>query len=362
MEQTANAAAPPTAQITAMRVCLRCSDFDASLRFYTEVLGMRVAMIMPADAPTVAWLEGAGLNLVLEQGAQTDGSPLRLVVQTAEDKALSGTTLRAPEGTEVVFQSALADLRIPAAVPALLISRSSDLVNWSIGRAGMHYRELIPGRWGGRYVGSQIRIEQGGPVPDYVHYHHVRFQMIYCRRGWARLVYEDQGEAFLFSAGDCVLQPPQIRHRVLEASAGLEVVELGCPAVHPTFGDGSMALPTSQLRPERLFHQQRFVHHRAAAANWCVEAEGLCFRDCGIAAATGNLADVRVWRSAGAAAVPLTHHADLRFLYLLAGRAELVGVGTERAFLSVDDVLCVPPGAGVELVPDAGCEWLQVDL
>ena len=34
--------------------------------------------------------------------------------------------------------------------------------------------------------------------------------------------------------GDMVIQPPEIRHRVLESSDGLEVVEIGCPADHIT--------------------------------------------------------------------------------------------------------------------------------
>ncbi len=65
----------------------------------------------------------------------------------------------------------------------------------------------------------------------------VRFQMIFCAKGWVRVVYEDQGkfkpiqsdlnqifnlwlilkgDSFIMNAGDCVLQPPRIRHRVLE--------------------------------------------------------------------------------------------------------------------------------------------------
>ena len=41
-----------------------------------------------------------------------------------------------------------------------------------------------PDRLGGRFIASHIRIEQGGPVPDYVHFHKIRFQMIYMTRGW----------------------------------------------------------------------------------------------------------------------------------------------------------------------------------
>eukprot|EP01052_Picozoa_sp_SAG31_P001309 SAG31_NODE_44_length_31168_cov_16.507290_19_plen_124_part_00 len=60
-----------------------------------------------------------------------------------------------------------------------------------------------------------------------VHFHRVAFQIIYCLKGWVRLSYEGQGPPFVLRAGDCVLQPPTIRHRVLESGDGLEVVELG---------------------------------------------------------------------------------------------------------------------------------------
>ena len=81
-----------------------------------------------------------------------------------------------------------------------------------------------PAAQGGRFIASHITIPDGGPVPDYVHHHDVRFQVIHCVRGWVRVVYEDQGEPFTMHAGDTVLQPPHIRHRVLESSAGLEVL------------------------------------------------------------------------------------------------------------------------------------------
>ena len=72
------------------------------------------------------------------------------------------------------------------------------------GRAGMHYRDLIPGRLGGRYIASHITIAQGGPVADWVHYHLIAFQLICIRSGWVRVVYEDQGAPFIMAAGDMV--------------------------------------------------------------------------------------------------------------------------------------------------------------
>ena len=115
---------------------------------------------------------------------------------------------------------------------------------WKVGRAGMRYRDLIPSRLGGRYIASHIHIPTGGEVPDYVHFHKVKFQTIFCYKGWVRVVYEGQGESFVMQAGDCVLQPPQIRHRVLESSNDLQVIEIGSPAIHQTIADLVLTLPT----------------------------------------------------------------------------------------------------------------------
>ena len=121
------------------------------------------------------------------------------------------------------------------------------------GRAGMLYRDLIPSRLGGRYIASHIAIPEGGPVADWVHYHRIALQMIFVRRGWVRVVYEDQGEPFVMNEGDLVLQPPLIRHRVLESSAGLEVIEISAPALHETFADHALQLPNGVRRDRALF-------------------------------------------------------------------------------------------------------------
>ena len=94
-----------------------------------------------------------------------------------------------------------------------------------------------------------------------------------------------------------MLQPPEIRHRVLRSSPGSEVIEIGCPALHETFADHAMTLPTPHLLPERDFGGQRFVRHVAAAATWLPwRASGFEMRDTGIAAATDGLAGARVVR------------------------------------------------------------------
>jgi len=207
---------------------LRCDDFGAALEALGK-LGLRVDMIMPADSPRLA-------------------------------------ELSSPDG----------DVRIHLVGPEL-----ERTTAWRGGRAGMEYRDLVPP---GRLIASHIRVRDGGPVPDYVHYHAIRFQMIYCHAGWVRLVYEDQGEPFVMQAGECVLQPPTIRHRVLECSPGLEVIEVATPAEHATFADHAMTLPNG--RRERAFEGQRFVHLKRG------------WGDREMFEATGGIADVR-WRRGG---------------------------------------------------------------
>ena len=164
---------------------------------------------------------------------------------------------------------------------------------WHTGRAGMEYRDLIPDRLGGKVIASHIRLTTGGEVPDYVHYHKVDFQMIYCKAGRIKVVYEDQGEPFWLETGDCVLQPPEIRHRVLECTAGAEVIEVSMPAEHETWVEHDITLPTVELKPDRDFSGQRFVRHRP---NEPTDTE----RDTGISAATNGLADVRIKREGAA--------------------------------------------------------------
>jgi quercetin dioxygenase-like cupin family protein len=216
---------------------------------------------------------------------------------------------------------------------------------WEVGRAEMLYRDLIPDREGGRIIASHIRIPRGGEVPDYVHFHRVRFQLIYCWRGWVRVVYQDQGPPFVLEPGDCVLQPPAIRHRVLECSPGLEVIEVASPAHHETSADPDLALPTASLRPERDFDGQRFARHQAARASWR-RRSGVEVRDLGIAGATGGLVSAEVVRVTAA-------QAELRrersaFAFVLegdrAGDAFIIAAGEERAPAGLD------PGAELLLV------------
>jgi quercetin dioxygenase-like cupin family protein len=305
------------------QVVLPADPLDPTLNFFTKRLGFRVDAIFPADAPSTAQLSGHGLTIRLQPPApHLAPGALRLVCDDPNAFGEGADELTAPNGTVVALVDANAPMVMPPLSPSLVVARADDASHWGVGRAGMHYRDIIPGRQGGRFIGSHIRIPGGGPVPDYVHYHKVRFQMIYCHKGWVRLVYEDQGEPFVLHAGDCVLQPPEIRHRVLESGDGLEVIELGCPAEHETLAEHQITLPTGRSLPDRDFGGQRFVRHVAATAAWHRwRVDGFEYRDIGIGHATDGLAGVRVARPTPAAGETpwVAHDDEFVFLFVLAG-------------------------------------------
>ena len=202
-------------------------------------------------------------------------------------------------------------------------------------------------------------------MPDYVHFHKIRFQMIFCYRGWVRLVYEDQGPPFLMQAGDCVLQPPEIRHRVLESSPGLEVIEIGCPAEHMTCVDHVLPLPNAGLDPARNFGGQRFVHHVAAKAAWRPwRLAGFEARDTGIGAATQDLAGVKVARLSGTPkGETVSHNGEFLFLFVLEGGAALTAAGQGAQRLAAGDAVTVPRGLAHSLAEcSADLELLEVAL
>ncbi len=343
-------------------IVVSCRELDPNLAFFTERLGLRVATIFPAESPQVAVVVGRGLRLRLETGSVD--VPVTIRFPLAEpDGLIADGPLVAPNGTTVVPVPATRPLTVPPLAPSLVISRLADGDEWTRGRAGMGYRDLIPDRQGGRFIASHITIDDAGPVADYVHFHKIRFQLIFVRRGWVRLVYEDQGDPFVLEAGDCVLQPPEIRHRVLESSAGLEVIELGCPAEHETHGELTLELPTGRSLPERDYGGQLFVRHHAAGARWTPDAAGFLARDVGIAAATDGLADVRVVRPDGGTTLPRRHDGELSFGFLLDGSAILRVAGNSPAELEAGDAFVVPPGIDAELSDcSASLELLQVRL
>ncbi len=327
-------------------VLLSSSDVPADLAFFRERLGFRLDSVFPADDPAEAVLSGHGVRIRLDRDASVAPGVIRLCCEDPQAFPDGGQELQAPNGTRIEFRNLHPPMQRPPTRHGLVVQRQ-DAGNcaWGVGRAGMHYRDLIPGRLGGAIIASHIRIPEGGPVPDDVHYHIAAFQLIFCYRGWVDVVYEDQGPPFRLEAGDCLIQPPKIRHRVLESSVGLEVIEIAVPAEHLTRLDHTMDLPTCQTRPQRLFDGQRFCRHVARKAVWSpARLPGFTSCDTGIAAATDGLANARIMRHAGASEAPeASHDADIFLGFVLGGAMTLRVPGREAWALQAGDAFVVPP-------------------
>jgi len=333
-------------------VVVPCFDLDAEARFFLE-LGFTLERLQPADDPSLAWLSRHGLRLRLERGAAVAPPTLRL----AGDGPRS---LTAPGGTRVEVAPPVPDLVVPPLASSFVLQRVSDADAWGVGRAGMRYRDLIPDRQGGRFIASHIAVADG-PVPDAVHYHLVRFQLIFCVAGRVRVVYQDQGPPFWLEPGDCVLQAPAIRHRVLEAQGGLEVLELGCPAVHATCFDPELELPTPDLRPERDFGGQRFTRHVAREAGWAPSwRAGYEARDAGLGAASGGRVELAVLHGTGTADGWDRHDGELLFGFVLAGVVTLEREGAAPERLATHDAFVVPAGLSHALRAPDDLELLEV--
>jgi quercetin dioxygenase-like cupin family protein len=282
---------------------LVCADLNAAIDEW-KAQGFRLDVIYPADEPHSATLSRGG-------------DEVRLTTSADADEPSSA---------------------LPPFMPEFLLTRGGAP---AAGRAGMLYRDLIPGRLGGRYIASHITIPGGGPVSDWVHFHRIAFQMIYVRSGWVRVVYEGQGEPFIMSAGDLVLQPPEIRHRVLENSPGLEVVEVTAPALHETFADHELELPNGSLEPNRLFGSQQFLRHVAADTPW-TGFHGAEAQETSINEASAGLAEVRTIRPAAPTIDFPPHDGELVFGFVLDGAGQLTFSGIHH--LGPGDAFVIPPG------------------
>lgn len=348
-----------------LEVLLHCSDLDETLSFYANQLNFNLEMIFPADEPRVALLTGFNQRFRLQKDGQKDHSAFHVTGDVAEAK-----TIIAPNGTEFQFIQLDEDLVLPNLKSSLVITRLDENSPWHAGRAGMRYRDLIPDRQGGRFIASHIHIPDGGAVADYVHFHNIRFQMIFCYKGWVKVVYEDQGEPFILRAGDCVLQPPQIRHRVLESSENLEVIEIGCPAEHLTFADKILTLPNDNFNPQREFKGQKFVRHQSETASWTPwRLSGFEQRDLGIADATSGLAGAYVVR--GLSTYPhmartdecMIHDEEFLFLFILSGDLALFIESRDDLLLNTGDCCVIPAKMPYRLEDvSADMEMLEVRM
>ncbi len=105
----------------------------------------------------------------------------------------------------------------------------------------LEYRDLgIADATHGQFRAHVIRVKEDQKGGDHdmhttgAHQHMVDFQMFYVLKGWITFLYEDQPGVKKFTAGDCVLQPAEIKHNEISCSDDLEILEIYSPAVHET--------------------------------------------------------------------------------------------------------------------------------
>lgn len=325
---------PRETSSAALEIC--CPDVSAEVEHFTS-LGWRIVDVFPADEPQRVTIDGHGLRIIVVRGSFLRS---RIVVSGAQRP-----TSVSPNGTEIVF--GLPELAQPRLVSSPVITRATDSNAWHIGRAGMHYRDLVPDRQGGAVIASHIRIPTGGPVPDYPHFHEVVFQLIFCHRGWVRLAYESQGEPFVLHAGECVIQPPTIRHQVLESSDDLHVVEVGYPAEHLTIADHDFDFSAHPTDNGRTWNGQYFLRFTADDIRWTASAGGADEADTGIGRATGNRAGVRLVRTTETASWTMDPIPDRRFamVFVLEGRTAATIGGRTTSLLDADSAV-IPVGDG----------------
>jgi mannose-6-phosphate isomerase-like protein (cupin superfamily) len=97
-------------------------------------------------------------------------------------------------------------------------------------RSYFEYRDLgIKRATRGKVVAHVIRARPGNAPHGEWHAHDCRVQFVYVLKGWVLFEYEGVGRVKM-KAGSCFYQPPNIRHRELEHSRDLEMIEVVSPA------------------------------------------------------------------------------------------------------------------------------------
>jgi quercetin dioxygenase-like cupin family protein len=114
------------------------------------------------------------------------------------------------------------------------LAKAKD-ADWQVGlRRHFAYRDLgIHEATDGKVLAQVIRARQPCDGPGDEHTHSLDFQMVYVLKGWMRTRFEGVGERTL-ETGDCMYQEPGIKHRVLDYSDDLEVLEITIPAEFET--------------------------------------------------------------------------------------------------------------------------------
>lgn len=317
-------------------------DVSADVDFFTEEIGLKLQSLYPAGNPVRAELNGYGLTVRLQAGDPTAGNA-HIVIRTEQS---ARDEMCSPGGISVVWESLQGSVEQRFGEFRLEICSLRNTSPWIVGKAGTHTRELIPSRLGGAVIASHIRIPNGGPVSDKVHYHTTSFQLVFCIQGWITLAYEKQGESITLMPGDCICQPPHIRHKVLETSNGLEVMEISMPADYVTAIDEKMELPDAKVDLQHRFDGQQFCLHRSTDALWQPHRlPGFDSFETGIAKASENIAGVRLLRATHTLLpYAVVHTADVIFSFVLAGSVRI-----DEHLLVAGDAFTMPPGDSYQI-------------
>ncbi len=97
-------------------------------------------------------------------------------------------------------------------------------------RPFFEYRPLGLKELTGGKVGAHVIRAVPGQHPDAPrHSHALEFQFVYVLKGWAIFEYEGYGQHKLV-AGSTVYQPPGVKHKEIDHSDDLELIEITMPA------------------------------------------------------------------------------------------------------------------------------------
>lgn len=163
--------------------------------------------------------------------AATKRSPR--AVKSASNKSVSRKTTPRRPAAKTSARKPQAAVRPPQ---RFVVSHHRD-EDFATGlRAYAQYRDLgIAAATHGLAQAHVIRLI--GPCnPDEVsklHYHAVDFQMVYVLKGWVRAQFDGEGVVEM-REGSCWIQPPQIRHMILDYADNSELLEIILPAEFET--------------------------------------------------------------------------------------------------------------------------------
>ena len=167
-------------------------------------------------------------------------APAKTAVKAAAPRQAASTTKTAAKATtKPATRKADKPIKPPKIVwkPQTFVASHLKDAKFQTGlRSYAAYRDLLMEAATGGAVQAHVIRLVGKCDPKVVqipHYHGVQFQFLYMLKGWMIGEYEGQGRIKM-TAGSCWLQPPGIRHQVIDYSDGCEMIELILPAKFAT--------------------------------------------------------------------------------------------------------------------------------